>query len=108
MTVSDTSQGPGWWQASDGKWYPPESAARPPPPAPAPPVGPPPQFAPVPTAPGVAPLPGLPPMPAIDRVQVAWRHRVETDYIFDYWTALGWTVLTLGIYGFYVFYQLVR
>jgi hypothetical protein len=24
--VSDTSQGPGWWQASDGKWYPPESA----------------------------------------------------------------------------------
>jgi hypothetical protein len=24
--VSDTSQGEGWWQASDGKWYPPESA----------------------------------------------------------------------------------
>jgi hypothetical protein len=23
--VSDASQGPGWWQASDGKWYPPES-----------------------------------------------------------------------------------
>jgi hypothetical protein len=22
--VSDSSQGPGWWQASDGKWYPPE------------------------------------------------------------------------------------
>jgi uncharacterized RDD family membrane protein YckC len=22
--VSDMSQGPGWWQASDGKWYPPE------------------------------------------------------------------------------------
>jgi hypothetical protein len=22
--VSDTPQGPGWWQASDGKWYPPE------------------------------------------------------------------------------------
>lgn len=21
--MSDTSQGPGWWQASDGKWYPP-------------------------------------------------------------------------------------
>jgi len=27
--MSDTSQGPGWWQASDGKWYPPESAATP-------------------------------------------------------------------------------
>lgn len=25
--MSDTSQGPGWWQASDGKWYPPEQAA---------------------------------------------------------------------------------
>jgi uncharacterized membrane protein len=24
--VSDSSQGPGWWQASDGKWYPPEQA----------------------------------------------------------------------------------
>lgn len=23
--MSDVSQGPGWWQASDGKWYPPES-----------------------------------------------------------------------------------
>ncbi len=25
--MSDTPQGPGWWQASDGKFYPPESAA---------------------------------------------------------------------------------
>lgn len=24
--MSDTSQGPGWWQASDGKWYPPAQA----------------------------------------------------------------------------------
>ncbi len=24
--MSDSPQGPGWWQASDGKWYPPESA----------------------------------------------------------------------------------
>jgi len=24
--MSDQSQGPGWWQANDGKWYPPESA----------------------------------------------------------------------------------
>lgn len=23
--MSDQSQGPGWWQASDGKWYPPET-----------------------------------------------------------------------------------
>lgn len=32
--MSDQSQGPGWWIASDGKWYPPQQAARlPPPPA---------------------------------------------------------------------------
>ncbi len=57
---------------------------------------------------GVGPMPGLPPVSTADRVRVAWQRRVETDYIFDYWTALGWTVLTLGIYSFYVFYQLVR
>jgi hypothetical protein len=35
--MSDTSQGPGWWQASNGKWYEPElhpSYVRPLPPAP--------------------------------------------------------------------------
>jgi hypothetical protein len=35
--VSDQSQGPGWWLASDGRWYPPTSqpaTAPPPPPAP--------------------------------------------------------------------------
>lgn len=35
--MSDVSQGPGWWQASDGKWYPPEQA-----PQQAAPTGPPP------------------------------------------------------------------
>jgi len=53
-------------------------------------------------------VPGPPPMSTIDRINLASHRRGETDYIFDYWTALGWTVLTLGIYGFYVFYQLVR
>jgi hypothetical protein len=39
--MSDISQGPGWWQASDGKWYPPEQA----PGAAAPgPAGPPPGY----------------------------------------------------------------
>ena len=33
--MSDTSQGPGWWKASDDKWYPPESRTD----APAPPTG---------------------------------------------------------------------
>jgi hypothetical protein len=33
--MSDTSQGPGWWEASDNKWYPPElkpEVVLPPPP----------------------------------------------------------------------------
>jgi len=47
-------------------------------------------------------------MGSADRVHAAWQRRGETDYIFDYWTALGWTILTLGIYSLYVFYQLVR
>ncbi len=43
--MSDVSQGPGWWQASDEKWYPPEQhpdrqeAPAPPPPSPASPAG---------------------------------------------------------------------
>jgi hypothetical protein len=32
--MSNTSQGHGWWLASDGKWYPPEAWTGPPPPPP--------------------------------------------------------------------------
>ena len=32
--MSDAQQGPDWWLASDGKWYPPQSRSLPPPPAP--------------------------------------------------------------------------
>jgi hypothetical protein len=74
------------------------------PPAPPPPVS----HISVPAAPAAGPMPGPPPMPTADRVHAAWQGRADTDYIFDYWTALGWTILTFGIYGFYVFYQLVR
>lgn len=27
--MSDVSQGPGWWLASDGKWYPPQTSPAP-------------------------------------------------------------------------------
>jgi hypothetical protein len=53
-------------------------------------------------------MPGPPPMPAAGRVRLAVQQRGASDYIFGYWSALGWTVLTFGIYGFYVFYQIVR
>jgi hypothetical protein len=50
-----------------------------------------------------------PPAPtAVQRVRSALQARAGTDYIFNFWSALGWTVLTLGIYGYYVFYQLMR
>jgi hypothetical protein len=39
---------------------------------------------------------------------MAWQRRHETDYVFAFWTALGWTILTCGIYGVYVMYQLMR
>ena len=45
--MSDAPQGPGWWRATDGRWYPPEAAAAPttspaqPAPFPASPSGPP-------------------------------------------------------------------
>ena len=60
-----------------------------------------------------AAVPGPPqtpaaPVSAAEQVRLAAQRRGESDYIFSYWTALGWTILTLGIYGYYVFYQLVR
>ncbi|MEA2592263.1 MAG: hypothetical protein QOD62_2094 [Actinomycetota bacterium] len=34
-------------------------------------------------------------MPPAERVRAGSQRRSETDYIFEYWSALGWTVLTL-------------
>jgi len=58
--------------------------------------------------PGPPQMSAPPQMTAAERVRIAARRRGESDYVFSYWSALGWTILTLGIYGFYVFYQLVR
>jgi hypothetical protein len=41
-------------------------------------------------------------------VRVAWQDRPNSDYVFSFWSALGWTILTCGIYSFYVHYQLMR
>src|SRR5690349_23719572 len=56
-------------------------------------------------------VPSFPPAPAADpveRARHAYLRRSETDYIFDFWSAFGWTLLTCGIYLIYVVYQLVR
>jgi Domain of unknown function (DUF4234) len=61
-----------------------------------------------PQAPAPPQSPAPPRVRAAERVRAAARRRDEADYIFSYWSALGWTILTFGIYGFYVFYQLIR
>ncbi|HEX7277610.1 MAG TPA: hypothetical protein VF244_09580 [Acidimicrobiales bacterium] len=77
---------------------------EPPPPPPEPPRPPePPPPPPPPSRP-----PALPTLGAAERVRIAYQRRYETDYVFSYGTALGWTVLTCGIFGYYVIYQLVR
>jgi len=43
-----------------------------------------------------------------ERIRQAYAARAETDYLFSFWTAFGWTLLTCGIYGFYVVYHLVK
>ena len=45
---------------------------------------------------------------ASERLRIAWQRRNESDYIIHFPTALGWIVLTFGVYGLYVLYQLMR
>jgi hypothetical protein len=62
--MSDSSQGPGWWQASDGKWYAPEQHPDYQPPAPAPAPPPTAQQPPIPPGPAAPPYGAPPPGPA--------------------------------------------
>jgi hypothetical protein len=50
----------------------------------------------------------LRPSPPGDRLRLAWQARHESDYILEFPSALGWFLLTGGVYGLYVLYQLVR
>jgi hypothetical protein len=34
--------------------------------------------------------------------------RTTSDYVFDFWTALGWTVLSCGVFGYYVWYKMIE
>lgn len=53
-------------------------------------------------------VPGPVPLPPDQRLRQAVNARTQTDYHFDFWSALGWTLLTCGIYSLYVTYQLFR
>ena len=59
--MSDTSQGPGWWVASDGKWYPPQPVVDAPPPPP-----------PAATVPSVLEIAAPPPATATDSPGPGW------------------------------------
>ena len=57
------------------------------------------------------PAPTGPPqlvLPATERLRLAVSRRVTTDYVFSFWTAFGWTMLTCGIFGYYVVYKLFQ
>jgi hypothetical protein len=59
------------------------------------------------TPPPVAVAPSSP-QPASERLRIAWQQRHESDYVFRFSTAFGWLLLTCGVYGLYILYQLVR
>lgn len=50
----------------------------------------------------------VPAPPAAEQIRRAGADRRRTDYEFHFWSAFGWTLLSVGLYSFYVFYQLVR
>jgi Domain of unknown function (DUF4234) len=52
--------------------------------------------------------PAPPAAPPVERVRSAYAARTETDYIAKFWTAFGWSILTCGIYSYYMIYQLMR
>ena len=63
----------------------------------------------VPTPPAVPPPPPPTPIAPADRVRTAWAARTEADYRFvNPWLNVFLIVVTCGIFGFYLFYQLMR
>jgi hypothetical protein len=49
------------------------------------------------------------PLPAAERLRIAWQRRAETDYRFERpWLNVFLMVVTCGIFGYYLFYQLVK
>jgi hypothetical protein len=42
-----------------------------------------------------------------ERLRIAYQQRHESDYIFRFWSAFAWCLVTGGVYALYVLYQLV-
>jgi hypothetical protein len=50
-----------------------------------------------------------PPSSSADRVRRAWQGRAQSDYRFEKpWRNVGLMIITCGIFGYIIFYQLVR
>ncbi|WP_426573015.1 RDD family protein [Aquihabitans sp. McL0605] len=97
--MSDTSQGPGWWQASDGKWYPPEQApgAAPNPAAGMPPAGPPPGYG-APPAYGAAPAYGAPGgLAGVPGPRATWGQRAIAIIIDWAFIVVGYILLAIVV-----------
>jgi hypothetical protein len=61
------------------------------------------------TTPPPPPPPVAPATPAAERVRLAYQARPNSDYIFEQpGLVIFLSIITLGIYGYYVFYQLMR
>lgn len=72
-----------------------------------PPELPPPAPSPAPTVPAAAWTPAA--LAPADRLRIAWSDRVRSDYLFvNPWLNVFLMLITCGIYGLYLFYQLVR
>ena len=86
--MSDSSQGDGWWQASDGKWYAPEAVEGAPPP--------PPQQAPPPPPQQSAPPPqGAPPPP--QHVYVQAQPQKSSSGCLKWALIIGGIIAVLGL-----------
>jgi hypothetical protein len=59
-------------------------------------------------APPTAGVSGIPTVPPIERLHTAYQRRHETDYIANFWSALGWGILTIGFFWVYMYYELIR
>lgn len=46
--------------------------------------------------------------PPVERLLQSREARHRTDYLFDFWTQFGWTLLSCGIYAYYVYYRLLE
>ncbi len=94
--MSDSQQDPSWWKASDGKWYPPQSATPPPPSASPPSIPPPPQAQPF-AAPQPFTASGGGGLPSVNGLAVASMVLGIVSLVFCWCWPVGGTCAIVGL-----------